>query len=73
MKTNEPIISIQTSFIVTNDVIIKLVKNANIIKLFLIIFLVTEKLAQKKLFLNQNTKTKYLLKVKTVSRCSLTP
>ena len=73
MKTNESIISIQTSFIVTNDVIIKLVKNANIIKLFLIIFLVTVELAQKKLFLNQNTKTKYLLKVKTVSRCSLTP
>ena len=34
-----------------NDVIIKLIKKAKIIKLFVITFLVTEQLAQNKLFL----------------------
>ena len=56
----------------------KLNKNAKIIKLFLIIFLVTKELPCSKksytyiLFLNQNSKIKYLLKIKTANQCSLT-
>ena len=50
----------------------KLIKNAEIINLFVIIFLVTEDLAQKNFsYLNQSSKTKYLLKIKT-AKCSLT-
>ena len=36
---------------INNDVIIKLIKNTKIITLFVIIFLVTKELAEKKCFL----------------------
>ena len=46
-----------------DNVTIKLIENAKIIKLFVIIFLVT--------YFKQNSKTKHLLKIKP-SKCSLT-
>ena len=51
----------------------KLIKSTKIIKLFFITFLVTEELGQKKnvSYPNQNSKTKYLLKIK-MAKCSLT-
>ena len=53
--------------------ITKLIKNAKIIFYDLSCHGNENKLAQKKnLFLSQNSKTKYLLKIKTVNKCSLT-
>ena len=55
-----------------NYVIIKRIRNAKIIKLFVVALNVTEELAKKNYFLTKISKLNILLKIETANKYSLT-